>query len=204
MFKFCVALRPQRPYGLLGTAKLLSSEHSASSVQCCFTSTETTRTIRDGEPRTATSTFTQLLSSEHSSSVQRCFTSTETTRTIRDGESIRPHRLSHSSEHSSSVQCCFTSTETVRTARDGEPRAATSTFTQLLSSVLLFSSMLLYVHRDRTVYCIVRHGEPRTVASTFAQLQSSVEDVPLVEFNMYLAFLLSCQVTVTVGDSGLF
>ena len=33
-------------------------------VQCCFTSTETIRTIRDGEPRTATSTFTQLLSSE--------------------------------------------------------------------------------------------------------------------------------------------
>ena len=32
--------------------------------QCCFTSTETIRTIMVGEPRTATSTFTQLLSSE--------------------------------------------------------------------------------------------------------------------------------------------
>ena len=31
-------------------------------VQCCFTSTETTKFIRDGEPRTATLTFTQLLS----------------------------------------------------------------------------------------------------------------------------------------------
>ena len=30
------------------------------SLQCCFTSTETIRTIRDGEPRTDTSTFTQL------------------------------------------------------------------------------------------------------------------------------------------------
>ena len=30
-------------------------------VQCCFTSTETVKTIRDGEPRTTTSTFTQLL-----------------------------------------------------------------------------------------------------------------------------------------------
>ena len=30
----------------------------------CFTSTETIRTVRDGEPKTATSTFTQLLSSE--------------------------------------------------------------------------------------------------------------------------------------------
>ena len=36
-----------------------------SSVQCCFTSTETTRLIRDGEPRTSTSTFTQLSSSEY-------------------------------------------------------------------------------------------------------------------------------------------
>ena len=30
--------------------------------QCGITSTETVRTIRDGEPRTAISTFTQLLS----------------------------------------------------------------------------------------------------------------------------------------------
>ena len=96
------------------------------------------------------------------------------------------------------------STETTRTIRDGEPRTATSTFTQLLSSVILFSSMSLYVHRDRTVYCIVRHGEPRSVTSTFAQLRGSVEDVPLVEFNMYLSFLLACQVRVTVGDSGPF
>ena len=34
-------------------------------VQCCFTSAETIRLIRDGEePRTVTSTFTQLLSSD--------------------------------------------------------------------------------------------------------------------------------------------
>ena len=33
-------------------------------VQCCFTSTETIRTIRDGETRTATSSLTQLLSSD--------------------------------------------------------------------------------------------------------------------------------------------
>ena len=34
-----------------------------SSVQCCFTSTETVGTFRDGELRTSTSIFTQLLSS---------------------------------------------------------------------------------------------------------------------------------------------
>ena len=44
------------------------SSHFHRQVQCCFTSTETIRTIRDGEPRTATSTFTQLLSSEYLSS----------------------------------------------------------------------------------------------------------------------------------------
>ena len=32
-------------------------------VLCCLASTETIRTIRDGEPRTATWTFTHLLSS---------------------------------------------------------------------------------------------------------------------------------------------
>ena len=42
----------------------------------------TVRIIRDREPRTSTSTFTQLLSSEHKCFVQCCFTSTETIRTI--------------------------------------------------------------------------------------------------------------------------
>ena len=45
-------------------------------------STETIRTIRDGEPSTATSTFAQLLSSDQrlnsQSFVHCCFTSTET------------------------------------------------------------------------------------------------------------------------------
>ena len=87
------------------------------------------RTIRDGEPRKATSTFTQLLSSEVQ--VHCCFKSTETIlRTIWDGEprtatSTFTQLLSSEVQ----VQCCFTSTETIW---DGEPRTATSTFTQLL------------------------------------------------------------------------
>ena len=60
-------------------------------VQCCFTSTETIRTVRDGEPKTATATSNGHLDfhtapelfSEFSFSVAL---STETTRTIRDGE----------------------------------------------------------------------------------------------------------------------
>ena len=39
-----------------------SQQTVRSFVQCCFTYTETIRTVRDGEPRTSTSTFTQLLS----------------------------------------------------------------------------------------------------------------------------------------------
>ena len=54
-------------------------------VQCCFTSTETVRTVRDGEPKAATSISTQFLSSERPR-VHSCFTSTETVRTVRDGE----------------------------------------------------------------------------------------------------------------------
>ena len=42
----------------------VQEEEEEVQVQCCLTSTETIRTIRDGDPRTATSTFTQLLSSE--------------------------------------------------------------------------------------------------------------------------------------------
>ena len=38
-------------------------------VQCCFTSTQTVRTIRDGEPRTSISPFTQLLTSEKTGEV---------------------------------------------------------------------------------------------------------------------------------------
>ena len=56
-------------------------------LRCCLTSTETLRTIRDREPRTATSTFTQLLGSENSQFiVPCCFTSTETVRATRDSE----------------------------------------------------------------------------------------------------------------------
>ena len=44
---------------ILGT----NCDQCVSMVECCFTSTETVRLIRDGEPRTPTSTLTQLLNS---------------------------------------------------------------------------------------------------------------------------------------------
>ena len=45
---------------ILGT----NCDQCLSMVQCCFTSTETVRLIRTGEPRTATSTLTLLLNSD--------------------------------------------------------------------------------------------------------------------------------------------
>ena len=42
--------------------------------------------MREGEPRTSASSFTQLRSCDSPVPVQRCFTSTETIRLIRDGE----------------------------------------------------------------------------------------------------------------------
>ena len=119
------------------SAQTLSTFHIE--VQCCFTSTETIRTFRDWEPRTATPTFTQLL---NSASVQSCFTSTETIRTFRDWEPRMATPTFTQLLNSASVQSCFTSTETIRTFRDWEPRMATPTFTQHLSSeiILCFDS----------------------------------------------------------------
>ena len=75
--------QPIRAAGRLGCSKL-KADPPMLSVQCCFTSTETVRTIRDGEPRTATWIFTQLLGSALLL-LSWCFTSTETVWLIRDG-----------------------------------------------------------------------------------------------------------------------
>ena len=69
----------------VGTADLAGNKHCRKECVLHVTSTETIRTIRDGEPRTATSTFTQLLSSAFGLvQVQCCVTSTETIRNIMD------------------------------------------------------------------------------------------------------------------------
>ena len=53
--------------------------------------------------------------------------------------------------HSSAlrVQCCFTYTDTVRNIRDREPRTSSSTFMQLLSSVIY-----IYIWRNLRLYPI--------------------------------------------------
>ena len=129
-----VALRPQRPSGTGSPGRPPRLSHSS----CCFTSTET---IRNWEPRTATSTYTQLLllyvhrdhqelgAQDGHLDFHTAPVALRPQRPSGTGSPGRPPRLSHSS-------CCFTSTETIR---NWEPRTATSTYTQLL---------LLYVHRD--------------------------------------------------------
>ena len=57
MLKHCIILG-----NIFSHDKFLEEQHQ-DQVQCCLTSTETIRTIRDGEHRTTTSTFTHLLSS---------------------------------------------------------------------------------------------------------------------------------------------
>ena len=140
-----------------------SNRFDDSSVQCCCTSTETIPTIRDVGTQdvhldfhTAPELWGENVAFKFSVALrpQRPYGLLGT------GSPGRPPRLSHSTwalrrECGVQVQCCFTSTETVRTIRDGKPWTSTSTFTQHLSSeerMRCSSSVLLYVHRDRTDY----------------------------------------------------
>ena len=112
-----------------------SSSSSSSSSVPLYVNRDRADYYRGLEPRTSTSTFTQLLSSasyKTCGQVQCCFTSTETYGLLGTKSPGRPPRLPYKT--CGQVQCCFTSTETVRTFRDRETRTSTSTFTQLLSS----------------------------------------------------------------------
>ena len=79
------------------------------------------RTIRDGEHKTATSTFTQLFVFQSSSSSMLLYVHRDL-RTIRDGEpSAATSTFTHLPRPGDSqrVQCCFTSTQTARGAQRG-------------------------------------------------------------------------------------
>ena len=105
-------------------------------IQCCFTSTETVRTIRDGEPRTATSTLTQLLNYK----VEILLTYNMLSDTPANLLLVCVNMLVENDSKRNFTflwlivpprHCRFTFSETVRTIRDGEPRMSTSSLTHL-------------------------------------------------------------------------
>ena len=177
------AIRPQKPYGLLGTGEEWDRECRAYGLfqfKCCFTSTETIRIISDGELWAMAALSFMVLYVHRNRMAYRgqewdrecrayglfefksCFTSTETIRTIRDGE---PRTASSTFPQFLSpglwplfLSWCYTSTETVWLRRDGARmryglRVLAHTLSiQLLSSVratACSSSVLLFVHRDQ-------------------------------------------------------
>ena len=114
-----------------------------------------TISIRDGEPRTSTSTLTQLLSSDSSWFVQFCLTSTSTVRTIRDGEP-RTSTSNFTQLLNSVVLLHFC--VALRPQRLygllGTSRTSTSTFTQLLNSVVLLQFYVTLCPHAETVRTI--------------------------------------------------
>ena len=110
------------------------------------------RTFRDGEPRTATSTFTQLLSSEDKEfKFSVALRPERPTEFWGAGSPVRPPRFSHSSLAltSSSSSVLLYVQRDLRNFGDGEPNTATSTFTQFLSSDEQFEfSAALRPHRS--------------------------------------------------------
>ena len=132
------------------------------SVQCCFTST--VRTIRDGEPRTATSTFTQLLNSvetmsSSSTSVLLYVHRDRTGRRAQDSY-IDFHTAPELCGNEAQVQRCFTSTETESgTESPGQPPGLSHSSSALWkrgSNSVLVGWVLLYVHRNRR---LIRDGD---------------------------------------------
>ena len=104
-------------------------------LQCCFTSTATVRTFRDREPRTATSTFTQLMSTGDSQ--RPMFLYVHRKRKIRD---VEPRTTTSTFTQLLSELWNFA----LRSQRPyGEPRTDTSIFTQLLSSEMCLRNIVI-------------------------------------------------------------
>ena len=134
LFLLCNAysLKPPQTHGLYIRCVSFPADsapgswpHCQVQVQCCFTSTEIKRTVRNEEPQDGHLAFTQFWSSETQLFVQCCFTSTaEIKRTVRDGEprtATSTFTQLLTSETQLFVQCCFTCTEAIRTVSPGRP-----------------------------------------------------------------------------------
>ena len=120
--------------------------HFHTAPECCFTSTEIVRTIRDGEPRTATSTFTAselCLKFNVALHPQRPYIGT-----IMDG---KPRAATSTFTQLLSSEEGFGSVLLYvhRNRKDGKPSTAISTFTQLLNSGELLSSIPTFKRRGK-------------------------------------------------------
>ena len=135
------------------TAPDLGREHLPLLLLCCLASSKTIRTVMDGEPRTATSTFTQLPTSAENTFLFFFFC-----------VAWRPQRL---------YGLLWT----------GEPRTATSTFTQLPTSAEnTFLFFFCVAWRPQRTIRTIMDGEPRMATSTFTQLPTSAENTFLFFF----------------------
>ena len=216
-FFFNVALRPQRPYRLTRTStstftKPLSSADLWVQVLCCFTSTETTKTVRDVEPWTATSTFTMPLSSADLwVQVLCCFTSTETTKTVRDVEPwTATSTFTQLLSSLTALFCFFCSVALCPQRPHGllgtSTRTSTSTLTQLLSSddqrtrtgLFLFFSFSFYNN------AAAGHWSVGTSGCTMKGLPSSLAnlDKKTLAFILRLHILETFFVVVVAGGGG--
>ena len=107
------------------------------------------RTLRDEEPRTTASSFTQLLSSEMTMFKFSVAVAYSYNLSLRERERGRER------EGEGERERALASTETVRTVRDGEPRTTTSSFTQLLSSEITMFEFIVVLcpQRQRKQCC---------------------------------------------------
>ena len=141
-FEFSTSLRPQRPYGLR----------------------------RTGTPGPRPARLSHSSPALNSSSV---LLYVRRDRTAYEGRG--PQDLGQLDSHTVPqlwirIQYCSTSTETVRTTKDGDHRTGSARLSHS-SPALKSSSVLLYVHRDRTDY--EGRGPQDWVSSTLTQFPSS-------------------------------
>ena len=146
-------------------------------VQCCFTSTETVRTIWPGrgaqrrDVHLDLHTVPELCLAMTSSSMLQ-YAHRRPCPLLGTESPGRPPRLSLSSWAISQWIHLVLRPQTVRTVRDWDPGTSTSTFTQLPSSVSQWRTTSTETVRTTT------HGEPRTATSTFTQLLRSFSQWP--------------------------
>ena len=108
------------------------------SVQCSFTSAETIRTIRDGEPRMATSTFSQKHTHTHTHTQTHTHTRTHTRMHTHTPAHTHTHAHARTSESARTHAHTHTHTRTHARARERDGQTETETDREKSNSNNLF------------------------------------------------------------------